>query len=144
MSLKSRLVRIQRLEAGETVSYGRTWRAAQPTPVGLVMAGYADGLPRLLSNRGSAIVRGKRVPIIGRICMDQCIVDLSRVPDAEMDDEVVLMGRQGGESIDADEVAELAGTISYEILTGISARVPRLMVSGDRVRGVQTLTNEAG
>jgi alanine racemase len=144
MSFKSRLVRIQEMAAGETVSYGRTWTATRPTPVGLVMAGYADGLPRLLSNRGSALVRGKRVPIIGRVCMDQCIVDLSSVPDAEVEDEVVLIGTQGDESITADDVAELAGTISYEMLTGIAARVPRLMVRGDRVTRVLTLTNEAG
>ncbi len=142
MALKSRLARVRQLEAGESVSYGRTWRAERPTPVGLVMAGYADGLPRSLSNRGAALVRGSRVPIIGRVCMDQCIVDLTAVPDAAEDDEVVLIGAQGKGWIGADEVGELAGTISYEILTGVTARVPRLFVRGGKVVRVQTLTGE--
>ncbi len=142
MALKSRLARVHRLERGDTVSYGRTWRAERPTTVGLVMAGYGDGLPRLLSNRGSALVRGQRVPIIGRVCMDQCIVDLSGVPDAGVDDEVALIGGQGSEFIGAGELGELCGAISYEILTGVTARVPRLFLRNGKVVRVQTLTDD--
>ncbi len=142
LSLRSRLARVTQLAAGDTVSYGRTWRASEPTTVGLVMAGYADGLPRLASNRGSMLVRGRRVPILGRVCMDQCVVDLTSVPNAAVDDEVTIIGSQGGERIGADELAALCGTISYEVLTGITARVPRLFLREGRVVRVQTLLGE--
>jgi alanine racemase len=106
------------------------------------MCGYADGLPRALSNRGSVLVRGRRAPIVGRVCMDMCMVDVSDIPDVAVDDEVVIIGRQGEQEISADEVAELCGTISYEILCGISARVPRLYLRQGRVVSKQTLVME--
>ena len=143
LALKSRIVRIYALAAGETVSYGRTWRAQRPTRVGLVMAGYADGVPWALSNRGEALVRGRRVPIIGRVCMDQFIVDLNEVPDAKVDDVAVIIGPQGSDFIGAEEVARLSETISYEVLTGISARVARLYVRGGKVVEVRTLVESA-
>jgi alanine racemase len=142
LSLKSRIVRLHPLAPGDPVSYGRTWRAARPSLIGLVMCGYADGLPRSLTNRGSALVRGKRVPIVGRVCMDMCMVDVTDVPDVATGDEVVLIGGQGEEEISADEVAQLAGTISYEILCGISARVPRLYLRAGDVVLRQTLVQE--
>jgi alanine racemase len=142
LSLKSRIVRLTALAPGDPVSYGRTWRAARPSLIGLVMCGYADGLPRSLSNRGSVLVRGQRVPIVGRVCMDMCMVDVTDVADAATGDEVVLIGCQGEEEISADEVAELAGTISYEILSGITARVPRLYLRAGDVVSRQTLVQE--
>jgi alanine racemase len=142
LSLKSRVARLIPLAPGESVSYGRTWRAPRPSLIGLVMCGYADGLPRALSNRGSVLVRGRRAPIVGRVCMDMCMVDLSDIPDAAVDDEVVIIGRHGEEEISADEVAELCGTISYEILCGISARVPRLYLRQGRIVSKQTLVME--
>ena len=142
LALKSRIVRLNALDPGDSVSYGRTWRAARPSLIGVVMCGYADGLPRGLSNRGSVLVRGQRVPIVGRVCMDMCMVDVTEVPDVATADEVVLIGRQGEEEIGADEVANLAGTISYEILSAISARVPRLYLRAGEVVSRQTLVHE--
>jgi alanine racemase len=142
LSLKSRVARLNSLAPGESVSYGRTWRASRPSLIGLVLCGYADGLPRALSNRGSVLVRGQRAPIVGRVCMDMCMVDLSDIPDVAVDDEVVIIGRQGEEEISADEVAELCGTISYEILCGISARVSRLYLRQGRIVSRQTLVLE--
>lgn len=142
LSLKSRIVRLTPLATGDSVSYGRTWRAARPSLIGLVMCGYADGLPRSLSNRGSVLVRGQRAPIVGRICMDMSMVDVTDVADVASGDEVVLIGCQGDESITADEVAGLAGTISYEILCAISARVPRLHLRAGEIVSRQTLVQE--
>ena len=142
LSLKSRIVRLTALAPGDSVSYGRTWRAARPSLIGLVMCGYADGLPRSLSSRGSVLVRGQRAPIVGRVCMDMCRVDVTDVPDVATGDEVVLIGCQGEEEISADEVAELAGTISYEVLCGITARVPRLYLRAGDVVSRQTLVQE--
>jgi alanine racemase len=142
LSLKSRIVRLTALAPGDPVSYGRTWRAARPSFIGLVMCGYADGLPRSLSSRGSALVRGQRAPIVGRVCMDMCMVDVTDVPDVATGDEVVLIGCQGEEEISADDVAELAGTISYEILCGVTARVPRLYLRAGDVVSRQTLVQE--
>ena len=142
LSLKGRIARLTSLAPGESVSYGRTWRASRPSLIGLLMCGYADGLPRALSNRGSVLVRGRRAPIVGRVCMDMCMVDVSDIPDVALDDEVVIIGRQGEEEISADEVAELCGTISYEILCGISARVPRLYLRQGRIVSKQTLVLE--
>jgi alanine racemase len=142
LSLKGRVARLTSLAAGESVSYGRTWRASRPSLIGLVMCGYGDGLPRVLSNRGSVLVRGRRAPIVGRVCMDMCMVDLSDIPDVAVDDEVVIIGRQGEEEISADELAELCGTNNYEILCGISARVPRLYLRQGRIVSKQTLVLE--
>lgn len=142
LSLKGRIARLTSLAPGESVSYGRTWRAPRPSLIGLVMCGYADGLPRALSNRGSVLVRGRRAPIVGRVCMDMSMVDVSDIADVSVDDEVVIIGRQGEEEISADEVAELCGTISYEILCGISARVPRLYLRQGRIVSKQTLVLE--
>ncbi len=142
LSLKGRLVRVTPIAPGESVGYGRTWRASRPSLIGLVMCGYADGLPRALSNRGSVLVRGRRAPIVGRVCMDMCMVDVSDIPDVAVDDEVVIIGRQGEQEISADELAELCDTTSYEILCGISARVPRLYLRQGRVVSKQTLVME--
>ncbi|MBI2303510.1 MAG: alanine racemase [Chloroflexi bacterium] len=142
LALKSRIARLHRLAPGEGVSYGLTWVAQQPTHIALITIGYADGLPRCLSNRGAVLLRGQRAPIIGRICMDQCVVDVTHIPDVSLNDPVVVIGRQGEAEITADEVASLAGTISYEILCGISARVPRVYLRGGRVVRVTTLVEE--
>jgi alanine racemase len=93
--------------------------------------GYADGWSRLLSNRGAVLVRGRRAPIVGRVCMDLCMVDVTEFPEVEMGDEVVLLGSQGAETQDAHALASLQGTIAYEVLCAISARVPRLAVGGN-------------
>ncbi|MEX2245778.1 MAG: alanine racemase [Dehalococcoidia bacterium] len=139
LTLKARISRVGEVEAGGTVGYGRTWTAERRSTVALVMCGYADGLRRALSNRAQLLVRGRRAPIAGRIAMDMCMLDVTDVPGVAPDDEVVIMGEQGGESIDADELAEIAGTISWEMLAGISARVPRLYYRNGELAGVTTL-----
>jgi alanine racemase len=143
LSLKSRVARLRRLEPGDSVSYGCTWTAARPSVVALVMCGYGDGLRRELSNKGNVLIRGRRAPIIGRIAMDMCITDVTDIPYVALDDEVVIIGRQRDDEIPAEEVAALCGTINYEILTGISARVPRVYRRGGRIVAVQTLLDKA-
>jgi alanine racemase len=143
LSLKSRVARLRRLEPGESVSYGCTWTAARPSVVALVMCGYGDGLRRELSNKGNVLIRGRRAPIIGRIAMDMCITDVTDIPYVALDDEVVIIGRQRDDEIPAEEVAALCGTINYEILTGISARVPRVYRRGGKIVAVQTLLDKA-
>ncbi len=128
MSLKSRLIRVADVPAGTSVGYGRTFVAQAPTRVGTVPIGYGDGLDWRLQNRGWALVRGQRVPFIGRVSMDNITLDLSRVSSAVQGDEVVLMGSQGSETVSAEEIAALAGTISYDIPCSITARVPRVYV----------------
>ncbi len=133
MSIRSHVARVRLLPAGSSVSYGRTFIAARPTRVVLVPLGYGDGYHRLLSNRASVLIRGQRSPIIGRICMDQLMVDATHIPEVQQDDEVVLLGEQGGEAISAEEVAALAETINYEVVTSLAARIPRLYVRGGEV-----------
>jgi len=126
LAWKTRVAHLRDLEAGQSVSYGRTFVAAGPMRVAVLPLGYGDGLPRSLSNRGQVLVRGSRAPIVGMICMDMTIVDVTRIQGVELGDEVVLVGRQAGHEISAEEVARWAGTISYEILCGVSKRVPRV------------------
>lgn len=126
LRLRTAISQIGDVVRGESVSYGRTFVAPRDLRVATLPVGYADGCGRLLSNRGQVLIRGQRVPIIGRVCMDMTMVDVSGVPDARVGDEAVLIGRQGAGEITADEVAELQGTISYEILCRIGPRVPRV------------------
>ncbi len=113
---------VKNLRPEETVSYGRTYRAPAPRRVATVTAGYADGYPRLLSNKGYVLIRGKKAPILGRVCMDQFCVDVSEIPDAAMGDPVTLFGP----GLPVEQVAEWAGTVHYEIICGIAERVPRI------------------
>jgi alanine racemase len=119
------------LAAGGTVSYGRTYVAQRDMRIATLPVGYADGLSRLLSGHGQALIRGRRVPILGRVCMDMTMVDVTHVADVRVGDEAVLIGRQGAEEITADEAAGLTGTISYEVLCRIGPRVPRVYHGGD-------------
>lgn len=125
LSWTSHVSFLKTVEAGTTIGYGRTWTAPRRTVIATVPVGYADGYPRLLSNRGQVLVGEQRRPVVGRVCMDQIMVDLGPVTDAEVGDEVVLIGTQGDLVITADELAELTGTISYEITCDISKRVDR-------------------
>ncbi|MGZ7443099.1 alanine racemase [Paenibacillus sp. TH7-28] len=127
MQLKTKITAIQPIEPGRTVSYGRTYQAPSNRVVATVPIGYADGLSRALSNRGSALVRGRRVPIIGRVCMDQTMLDITAVDGAQIGDIVTLFGGEGEPAfIGIDEVAELMDTINYEVVCLIGQRVPRL------------------
>ena len=126
MTWKCRIAQVRDVPAGAGVSYDRTYTTARPTTMGVLPVGYGHGYPHQLSNRGEAIAGGRRVPVIGRVTMDMTMVDLTDVaPKPRAGDEVVLVGRQGEAQITVDEVAEWAGTISYEILTGVRKRVPR-------------------
>ena len=126
MSFKTRITHIKDMESGDTVGYGRSYRITKPTRVATLPLGYDDGYSRLLSNRGEVIIRGTKAPIIGRVCMDQCFVDVTHIADVSVGDEVVLYGSQGQESISIESVARQANTIPYEVTCSISKRVPRI------------------
>ncbi|MGD2123419.1 MAG: alanine racemase [Gemmatimonadota bacterium] len=125
-SLRARIVLKKEVPPGSTVGYGATYSARARELWATAAIGYGDGLPRLLSNRGHAVLRGKRVPIIGRISMDVTVLDVTQVPDTEVGDVVTFFGRSPGEEISLEEVAEHAGTINYEVLTGLTRRLPRI------------------
>jgi alanine racemase len=126
LSLVSQVVYFKVVRGGSTVSYGATWTAERDTRVVTIPIGYGDGWPRALSSTGEVLIRGERRPIVGRICMDQFMVDLGPEGTAYNEDEVVLVGVQGAEAISTEDVALLAGTIPYEILTGLNERIPRV------------------
>lgn len=126
MSLKTRVAQVKRVPAGFPVSYGRTFITERETIIATVSVGYADGYSRQLSSRGQVLVRGRRAPVVGRVCMDQCMIDVSGIPGVSPGDEVVLFGRQGEEFIPVEELAGLLGTINYEVVSTLSARVPRV------------------
>ncbi|MBQ2941326.1 MAG: alanine racemase [Clostridia bacterium] len=125
LTWKSRVSSVRYVEKGEGISYGHTYVAEERIRVATVSCGYADGYPRLLSNKGRVLIKGVSCKILGRVCMDQFMVDASKV-DAEVDDEVILIGKSGFEEITADEIARLAGTINYEVVCDIGKRVPRI------------------
>ncbi len=125
LSLTSYVADVKRLTEGDSVGYGRTWTAPDNNYIAAVPIGYADGVSRLLSNKGRVLIGGGSFPIVGRISMDQITVDLGPAPLAGPGDEVVLIGRQGGELVTAEEVARLEGTINYEVACAISTRVER-------------------
>lgn len=139
LSLKALIGRVHDVPKGETVGYSATWRAARATRVGLVMIGYADGYPRALSDKAAMLVRGRRAPVIGRVSMDVTAVDLTDIPDAEVEDEVTVLGRQGDLEVTADDLADLAGTINHEIFTGLPARLPRLYLRSGQPVALATL-----
>lgn len=122
MTLESELIAVRTLEPGDSVGYGATWVAERPTPMGIVAIGYGDGYPRHAGTGTPAAVNGRRVRLIGRVSMDMLALDLSSVPEARVGDRVELWGQQ----VSVDEVAASAGTIGYELLTGVTARVPRV------------------
>ena len=126
MSLKSSVVYIKSVEAGTQISYGGTFTADRPMRIATIPVGYADGYPRSLSGKGYVLIRGKRAPILGRVCMDQMMVDVTEIPEAARYDEVVLLGSQGEERITAEELGELSGRFNYELVCDVSERVPRV------------------
>lgn len=129
MTWKTRIALIRDMPAGHGISYGRTFLTPRPMRVATLSAGYADGYPRHLSNTGaSVLVRGRRCPLLGRVTMDLMMIDVSDIPDVEIGDEVVLMGRQAGGEIACAELAERAGTITWEITTRVGRRVHRVFI----------------
>ena len=137
LSLETRVAQVRWVPAGTTVSYGCTFVAPTRMRIATLPVGYGDGFPRAFSNRGAVLLRGKRVPVVGRVCMDMIVVDVTGIPEVEEGDAVVLLGVQGTEAIPADAWAALADTISYEVLCGIGPRVPRLYVGEGPRRAIK-------
>jgi alanine racemase len=125
MSLHSRIAYLKSVPAGEPLGYGRTFTTSRESRIATIPVGYADGLRRGLSNNGRALVRGVSVPIVGRVSMDLTLIDVTDIPGAAAGDHVILIGQSGDQRICVEEVAEAAGTISYEVVCGIARRVPR-------------------
>ncbi len=142
MSFKSRVVQLRAVPAGRFISYGRTYQTKRPTRVGVLPVGYGHGLPWLLSNRGEVLIRGRRVPIIGRVTMDLTMVDATEIPDVALGDEAVLFGEQRGARISLEEVAERAETIPYDVLCSMGKRVVRIFLREGVPVKVLTLVGE--
>lgn len=139
MTFKSRIMHIKTVPAGTPISYGSTFVTEKETKIATVGAGYADGVNRALSNRWSVTVNGKKAPIIGRICMDQFMIDVSDVENVKKYDEVIIFGDGENETSTADEAANVAGTIGYEIICGINKRVPRVYIRNKEIEKIKTL-----
>ncbi|WP_190239381.1 alanine racemase [Pelotomaculum schinkii] len=128
MSLKARVAYVKDVPAGFKVSYGCTYATERDTNIATLPLGYADGYSRLLSSRGEVLLNGRRAPVVGRVCMDQLMVDAGDIPGVKIGDEAVLIGRQNGEKISADDIAARIGTINYEVTCMVNQRVPRVYV----------------
>lgn len=129
MSLKTRIAQIRDMASGTTVSYGRSFRVKRASRIAVLSLGYADGFDRRHSNTGDVLIRGKRAPIVGRVCMDLTMADVTDIPGASPGDEVVIYGTQGTETISINQIAETLQTIPHTIITGVSARVPRVYIN---------------
>jgi alanine racemase len=128
MTLATSFTHLKRVPAGTPISYGHRWVARRESLIGTLPIGYADGLRRSLTNVGMVLVGGRRCPIAGTVCMDMTMVDVTAAEPVALGDEVVLIGAQGHETIDAHEMADRCGTIPYEIFCGLTARIPRVAV----------------
>ena len=136
MALRSHVSFVKDLPAGTLISYGCTYVTEKDSVIATVMAGYADGVPRLLSNQGEVIIRGVKAPIVGRVCMDQLMVDVTHIPGVQPGDIVTIFGTDGEVTITADEVAAKAQTIGYELVCGIAPRVPRVYLENAEVDSI--------
>ena len=137
LSLRSVVSHVKTVKPGATISYGRKFTAQKEMKVATVPVGYADGYPRILSAKGAQVlIGGKRCPILGRVCMDQLMADVSALPDVKVGDTVTLIGRDGEEAITADELANLEGSINSEVVCGLSKRVPRVYLKGGKVESI--------
>ena len=133
MSLKARVTHVKEISEGQSVSYGRKFIASKNSKIASLPLGYADGYTRLLSGKAEALIKGIRVPVVGRICMDQCMIEVTGIEDVNVGDEVVLFGEQGQSFISIDELAEKLGTINYEIVCMIARRVPRVYIKNGKI-----------
>ena len=138
MELKSHISYMKVLKAGAEVSYGGTFKAQRDMKVATIPVGYADGYPRSLSNKGAVLIHGKKAPIIGRVCMDQFMVDVSHIPEAQKGDEAILIGKDGDQFISMEEIGDLSGRFSYEFACDIGKRVPRIYMKNGREWGELT------
>ncbi len=136
MKLVSNILYIRDLDKGEPIGYGLSYVTSSKSKIATIPIGYGDGYPRAMSNKGEVIVNGQRAPIVGRVCMDALMVDITEIPQAKFGDEVVLIGEQCGEYIGADEIAELCGTITWEITCGLTHRLPIKYIHSNVVQEV--------
>lgn len=136
MALRTSIAQIRTVPAGTPVSYGRAYTTPGERRIAVLTIGYADGLPRRLSGRLEFLLHGRRIPVVGRVCMDMCMADVTDVPQAQVGDTVTVFGRDGDEFIPVTALSDPLGTISYEVICGVSKRVPRLYLRGGEV--VQT------
>ncbi|NDJ34866.1 MAG: alanine racemase [Chloroflexi bacterium] len=139
MTLKSHVARLKVLPEGSGIGYGLTYRTPTDSAIALVPVGYGDGYQRILSNRGAVLIGGQRAPIVGRVCMDQFMVDATGIEGIAEGSEVVLIGEQDGSAIPPEEIAAWANTINYEVVTGVSRRIPRIYTSGGEVAAITRL-----
>ncbi|MBQ7535500.1 MAG: alanine racemase [Stomatobaculum sp.] len=137
MSLKSTVSYVKEIGPGDEVSYGGTYRADRKVKVATIPVGYGDGYPRLLSGKGSVLIGGKRAPILGRVCMDQFMVDVTDIPEARIGCEVTLMGKDGAEEITTEEIGSLSGRFPYELVCDIGKRVPRVYLKNGKIVGTK-------
>ena len=128
LAWRATVLSVKQLPAGACIGYGGIFKTGEPTRVATLAVGYADGIPHKLSNRGSVIANGKMVPILGAVSMDMTSIDITPVPEMQVGDAVTLLGAEGDVRIDAQQIARIAGTISYSVLCGIHARVKRVYV----------------
>lgn len=133
MSLKANIIHVKWLPAGQYISYGRKFRTERETCIATLPIGYADGYTRLLFGKSKVLVKGKFAPVVGRICMDQCMIDVTDIEGVDIGDEVTLIGEVDGLKITADDIAELLGTINYEVVCMINKRVPRVFIKDGKI-----------
>lgn len=136
MELRSVVINVKTIDKGDTVSYGSTYVAEKPTVIATIPVGYADGYPRQLSNKGSVLIHGKRAKIVGRVCMDQFMVDVTDIPDVLIGDSVTLVGRDGDDFISCEEIGEISGRFNYEFLCCITRRVPRVYFRNGKMQKI--------
>lgn len=138
--LKTKIIFLKEISAGKSIGYGKTYTTTRPTRIATLPVGYADGYSWLLSNKGEVLVRGQRAPIIGRICMDLCMIDVTHIGRVQIGDEVVLWGKQGSEMISAEEVAQKMGSIVYEVICMVDKeRVPKVFIKNGKPFKVKSL-----
>ena len=135
MSLYSHIIYCKTIHAGQSVSYGGLFTATKDTRVATIPVGYGDGYPRSLSGKGYVLIHGKKAPILGRVCMDQFMVDVTHIPDVKHGDEVTLIGRDGDEFISIETFGDMSGRFSYEFACDISKRVPRVYIKDGKEWG---------
>lgn len=133
LSIKTKVVMLKTLPEGSGISYGLRYHTQGQELIATLPIGYADGFSRILNGKSEALIKGRRVPVVGTICMDQCMIQVNDVPDAEVGDEVVILGSQGQASITAEEIAAKLGTINYEVVCMLSHRIPRVYVKEGKV-----------
>jgi alanine racemase len=128
LTWKAIVGQLQPVERDASVGYGRTWTARRPSQLAIIPVGYADGYSRALGNRARTLIRGRSAPIVGRVCMNILIADVTDIPEVSIGDEVVLIGQQGGDEIEVEELATLSDTINYEFLARLSPEIPRVVI----------------